>query len=96
MSIPPRAGGARHSSAFAQARPNGVGARWEPAGRQYWLEVLTSPPVNVVASGDEGGLNFETGTGAIAQIPQRERKSGRFEYTVAGAANARGQGAGSR
>ena len=81
------------SMVHVQVEP--VTASWAPAGRQYWLEVLTSPPVNVVASGDAGRLEFETGTDAIAEIPERERTSSRFEYTVAGAADGRGQSAGS-
>jgi hypothetical protein len=57
---------------------------WEPADRQYWMELLTEGPIKIVASGKGDKLEFETGAGQVAQVPGRQRKR-RFEYTIAGA-----------
>jgi hypothetical protein len=57
---------------------------WEPPGKQYWMELLTEGPVNIVASGKGEKLEFETGSGEVAAIPGKELKR-RFEYKIAGA-----------
>ena len=57
---------------------------WEGPGRQYWMELLTQEPIKIVASGDGGKLEFETGDGEVARIPKRQLKR-RFEYRIAGA-----------
>lgn len=46
---------------------------WVPTGRDYWLELLTRPPVHVVASGRADRLEFKSFDGEIAIIPERER-----------------------
>jgi hypothetical protein len=56
---------------------------WEPPGTQYWLELMTHPPVHIVATGRASRLDFQTGSGEVAIIPERERKGGRFEYVIA-------------
>ncbi len=60
-----------------------VTASWQPSGRQYWLELLREPPVNIVALGNSSKLTFETGPDAVAFIPDREITGGRFKYTLA-------------
>ncbi len=56
---------------------------WEPPGKQYWLELLTHPPVHVVATGRSDKLDFKTGSGELAIIPERELAGGRFTYVIA-------------
>lgn len=56
---------------------------WEPPGNQYWLELLTHPPVHVVATGRGDKLDFKTGSGELAIIPERELAGGRFTYVIA-------------
>jgi hypothetical protein len=53
---------------------------WEPPAREYWLELLTRPPVHIVAAGSADKLDFKTGSGEVAIIPERELSSGRYEY----------------
>lgn len=57
---------------------------WEPADRQYWMELLTEGPVKIVASGRGDKLEFETGAGQVARVPGKQLKR-RFEYRIAGA-----------
>jgi hypothetical protein len=57
---------------------------WEPADRQYWMELLTEGPVKIVASGKGHKLEFETGAGEVARVPNKQLKR-RFEYRIAGA-----------
>jgi hypothetical protein len=49
----------------------------------YWLEVLTRPPVHIIATGDGDTLDFSAGSGELALIPRRELSGGRFEYRIA-------------
>ena len=58
---------------------------WKPAGRGYWLEVLSEPPVTIVATGSGKHLEFDVGTGAIAAIPDDQIKKGRFQHEVVSA-----------
>ena len=53
---------------------------WEPPARQYWLELLTRPPVHIVAAGGGEKLDFKSGSGEVAIIPERELSGGRYEY----------------
>ncbi len=71
-----------HPLVHVQVEP--VTASWQSSGKQSWLELLTPPPVNIVASGSGGRLDFDTGPGTVALIPERELKRGRYQYTVAG------------
>ncbi len=57
-----------------------VSPTWVPTGQQYWLELLTQPPMHVVAGGREDKLDFKSFQGEVAIIPERERDSGRFVY----------------
>ncbi len=59
-----------------------VTASWQPSGRQYWLELLREPPVNIVALGSSNKLTFETGPDTVAIIPDREITGGRYHYTI--------------
>ncbi len=59
-----------------------VTASWQPSGRQYWLELLREPPVNIVALGSSNKLTFETGPDTVAIIPDREITGGRYQYTI--------------
>jgi hypothetical protein len=56
---------------------------WEDPGRTYWMELMTEGPVKIVASGKGDKLEFETGSGEVAPIPNKQLKR-RFEYGVAG------------
>jgi hypothetical protein len=53
---------------------------WVPTGRQLWLELLTTPPIHVVANGRADKLDFQSFHGEIALIPQRELDAGRYVY----------------
>ena len=53
---------------------------WVPSGRQLWLELLTTPPIHVVANGRAEKLDFTSFHGEIALIPQRELDAGRYVY----------------
>lgn len=53
---------------------------WVPTGRQLWLELLTTPPIHVVANGRADKLDFKSFHGEIALIPQRELDAGRYVY----------------
>lgn len=57
-----------------------VSPTWIPTGRQSWLELLTTPPMHVVASGRADKLEFQSFHGEVALIPQRELNAGRFVY----------------
>jgi hypothetical protein len=59
-----------------------VSPSWQPAAAEYWLELLTDPPVSIVATGPAGALTFNAGEGQIALIPQGELDSGRFEHRI--------------
>ena len=50
---------------------------------EHWLEVLTRPPVHIVASGRSDKLEFRSFEGEVAIIPDRERSGGRFAYHTA-------------
>ena len=60
-----------------------IGPSWQETSKQYWLELMTKPPVNIVATGSGNDLAFDTGRGAIAQIPPS--KIGTFEHRMADA-----------
>ncbi len=53
---------------------------WVPTGRQLWLELLTTPPLHVVANGRAEKLDFKSFHGEIALIPERELDAGRYVY----------------
>ena len=57
-----------------------VSPTWIPTGQQYWLELLTHPPLHIVAGGREDKLDFKSFQGEVAIIPERERLNGRFVY----------------
>ena len=57
-----------------------VAPSWEPPARKYWLELLTRPPVHIVATGRGDKLDFKTGSGEVAIIPERELSGSRYEY----------------
>jgi hypothetical protein len=61
-----------------------VSPTWVPTGKQYWIELLTKPPVHIVASGRGEKLEFKSFRGEVAIIPEGERADGRFEYRVNG------------
>ncbi len=60
-----------------------VSPTWVPTGREHWLEVLTRPPVHIVASGRSDKLEFRSFEGEVAIIPDRERSGARFTYHTA-------------
>ncbi|MHC4990886.1 MAG: hypothetical protein ACYTGC_07885 [Planctomycetota bacterium] len=57
-----------------------VGPTWVPTGKQYWLELLTKPPLHIVASGHGEKLEFKSFRGEVAIIPEGQRTDGRFAY----------------
>ena len=59
-----------------------VSPSWQSTGKKYWLELLTQPPAKIVATGTADKLKFNTGIGAVAIIPEREVKRGRFVYKM--------------
>ncbi|MHC4710860.1 MAG: hypothetical protein ACYTA3_10720, partial [Planctomycetota bacterium] len=67
-----------------------VSPTWVPTGKEYWLELLTKPPVHIVASGRGEKLEFKSFRGEVAIIPEGERADGRFEYRVNGEHRAAG------
>ena len=69
-------------NSLVHIRVETVTPSWEPASQSYWLELLTSPPVHIVATGRGDKLDFKTGSGEVAIIPERELTSGRYEYLL--------------
>jgi hypothetical protein len=61
-----------------------VSPTWVPTGREYWLELLTRPPIHIVANGRGQKLEFKSFRGEIAIIPESERADGRFEHRIDG------------
>lgn len=57
-----------------------VSPTWVPTGRRSWLELLTTPPIHVVAGGRDDKLDFKSFHGEVALIPQKELDAGRFVY----------------
>ena len=53
---------------------------WVPTGRQLWLELLTTPPIHIVANGRADKVDVKSFHGEIALIPQRELDAGRYVY----------------
>ncbi|MHC5025437.1 MAG: hypothetical protein ACYTGR_01580 [Planctomycetota bacterium] len=53
---------------------------WDTDPCEYWLEMLTMPPVTIVATGSPDALSFDAGNGAVAIIPSNELQKGRFEH----------------
>jgi hypothetical protein len=60
-----------------------VSPTWVPTGNQYWIELLTRPPLHIAANGRGDRLEFKSFHGEVALIPDRERAQGRFEYLTA-------------
>ena len=56
-----------------------VSPTWKPTGQQYWLELLTRPPMHIVAAGVPEKLYFKSFKGEVAIIPKREQ-DGRYTY----------------
>ncbi len=59
-----------------------VSPSWRSTGKVYWLELLTHPPVKIVATGSADKLAFDTDVGMVAIIPEREVKRGRFVHKM--------------
>jgi hypothetical protein len=57
---------------------------WDGPGKQHWMELLTEGSIKVVVRGKGDDLEFETGDGQMARIPNKQLKR-RFQYKVAGA-----------
>ena len=68
------------SGSLVHVQVETVTPTWTPTGRHFWLEILTAPPIHVVANGRADKLDFKSFTGEIALIPQRELDTGRFVY----------------
>ncbi len=73
----------RGNSRLVHMQVETVGPSWEPAGRQYWMELLTEGPVKIVVSGEGDKLEFDTGAGEVARVPGKQLKR-RFDYRIAG------------
>lgn len=56
---------------------------WEPDPMRYWLEMLTTPPITIVATGKSDAIVFETGTGSVVRIPKEQMEQGRYDYRLA-------------
>jgi hypothetical protein len=72
-----------NGEAVVHVQVSPVTPSWETKSRDYWLELLTQPPVSIVATGSVSDLTFNTGQGEIAVIPSKEIKG--FEHRVADA-----------
>ena len=70
------------TSPLVHIRIEPVSPSWQSTGKKYWLELLTQPPTKIVATGTADKLMFNTGIGAVAIIPEREVKRGRFVYKM--------------
>ena len=55
---------------------------WEESTTEYWMELLTLPPVTIVATGTARRIEFMTGDGALARIP--DPHGTRFVYEIPG------------
>lgn len=70
----------RPSRDLVHLQVESVSPTWIPTGQQYWLELLTQPPLHIVAGGREDKLDFKSFKGEVAIIPERERLNGHFVY----------------
>ena len=70
------------TSPLVHIRIEPVSPSWQSTGKKYWLELLTKPPAKIVATGTADKLSFNTGVGAVAIIPERQVKRGRFVYKM--------------
>jgi hypothetical protein len=82
FSVARRATEGTNAGASVHVQVEAVSPSWQPVSDAYWLEILTNPPVSIVATGPSDKLTFDTGDGAVAVIPKREIDSGRFEHQV--------------
>lgn len=55
---------------------------WEPVEKEYWMELLTNPPVTIVATGLPDRIEFMTGNGAIALIPSSDFRKKQYDYKM--------------
>lgn len=55
---------------------------WETVEKEYWMELLTNPPVTIVATGLPGRIEFMTGNGAIALIPGSDFRKKQFDHKM--------------
>lgn len=53
---------------------------WETVEKEYWMELLTLPPVTIVATGMPDRISFMTGNGAIALIPSSDFRQKQFNH----------------
>ncbi len=53
---------------------------WETVEKEYWMELLTHPPVTIVATGMPDRISFMTGNGAIALIPSQDFRRRQFNH----------------
>ena len=53
---------------------------WETVEKEYWMELLTHPPVTIVATGMPDRISFMTGNGAIALIPSQDFRQRQFNH----------------
>ena len=55
---------------------------WEHADHPYWLELLSPPPVDIIASGASSKISFNFSQGSVQMIPEKMMKRKRFEHEV--------------
>jgi len=55
---------------------------WEPVETEYWMELLTHPPVTIIATGLPDRIEFLTGNGAIALIPSSDFRKRQFSHKM--------------
>lgn len=55
---------------------------WETVEKEYWMELLTRPPVTIVATGMPDRISFMTGNGAIALIPSSDFRKKQFDHKM--------------
>lgn len=71
---------AKDRSSLVHIRVRPVTPSWEEVGTEYWMELLTNPPVTIVAAGTGDRFEFMTGNGALALIPASQLKDSRFAH----------------
>ena len=71
---------AKDRSPLVHIRVRPVTPSWEEIGTEYWMELLTHPPVTIVATGSGDRFEFMTGNGALALIPDTQVGDSRYAH----------------
>ena len=69
------------TTVHVQVRP--VTPSWQVASAsEYWFELLTHPPLSIVATGAADAMSFSSGSGQIAMVPSSTIDSSEYHFTA--------------